>query len=205
MLVEINGYSVRSFFRFSDQTSRLMHRLLIGLVNGAPYLCCAVLGCWLTSPLNNWLGRRGTIFLTAALSALTCIWMGVTNSWQHLFAARCVTVPSELPCSIDTDLFSLFLDSFVLGLGIGPKSATVPVYGAETAPPLIRGALVMQWQVWVSFLNSPPNRCFKLSTDFSRSNVDRFRNHARNSLFARFLLRSRLFRYHWTQLAVSRA
>lgn len=101
---------------------------LIGLVNGAPYLCCAVLGCWLTAPLNNWLGRRGTIFVTATLSALTCIWSGCTNSWQHLFAAR-----------------------FVLGLGIGPKSATVPVYGAETAPPLIRGALVMQWQVWTAF------------------------------------------------------
>ncbi|GAA5951544.1 hypothetical protein JCM3765_005965 [Sporobolomyces pararoseus] len=101
---------------------------LLGLVNGAPYLCCAVIGCWLTAPLNNWLGRRGTIFLTATLSALTCIWSGCTNSWEHLFAAR-----------------------FVLGLGIGPKSATVPVYGAETAPPLIRGALVMQWQVWTAF------------------------------------------------------
>ncbi|GAA6013681.1 hypothetical protein JCM11491_005057 [Sporobolomyces phaffii] len=101
---------------------------LLGLVNGAPYLCCAVIGCWLTAPLNNWLGRRGTIFLTATLSALTCIWAGCTNSWEHLFAAR-----------------------FVLGLGIGPKSATVPVYGAETAPPLIRGALVMQWQVWTAF------------------------------------------------------
>ncbi|GAA6016986.1 hypothetical protein JCM11491_006120 [Sporobolomyces phaffii] len=101
---------------------------LLGLVNGSPYLCCAVLGCWLTAPLNNWLGRRGTIFLTATLSALTCIWMACVNSWQHLFAAR-----------------------FVLGLGLGPKSATVPVYGAETAPPLIRGALVMQWQVWTAF------------------------------------------------------
>ncbi|GAA5967400.1 hypothetical protein JCM21900_001041 [Sporobolomyces salmonicolor] len=101
---------------------------LLGLVNGAPYLCCAVLGCWLTAPLNNWLGRRGTIFVTALLSALTCIWSGCTNSWGHLFAAR-----------------------FVLGLGIGPKSATVPVYAAETAPPLIRGALVMQWQVWTAF------------------------------------------------------
>lgn len=101
---------------------------LLGLVNGAPYLACAVLGCWLTAPLNNWLGRRGTIFWTATLSALTCIWAACTNSWPHLFAAR-----------------------FVLGLGIGPKSATVPVYGAETAPPLIRGALVMQWQVWTAF------------------------------------------------------
>ncbi|GAA6059574.1 hypothetical protein JCM10212_000630 [Sporobolomyces blumeae] len=108
--------------------NRDQNEWLLGLVNGAPYLACAVLGCWLTAPLNNWLGRRGTIFLTCTVSALTCIWSGVTNSWPHLFAAR-----------------------FVLGLGIGPKSATVPVYGAETAPPLIRGALVMQWQVWTAF------------------------------------------------------
>ncbi|GAA5939641.1 hypothetical protein JCM3775_002075 [Rhodotorula graminis] len=100
----------------------------LGLVNGAPYLACAVLGCWLTAPLNTWLGRRGTIFLTATISALTCIWSACTNSTWHLFAAR-----------------------FVLGLGIGPKSATVPVYAAETAPPIIRGALVMQWQVWTAF------------------------------------------------------
>ncbi|BGP20277.1 hypothetical protein JCM10213_001108 [Rhodosporidiobolus nylandii] len=101
---------------------------LLGLIAGAPYLCCAVLGCWLTSPLNKVFGRRGTIFITALLSALTCIWQGCVNSRWHLFASR-----------------------FVLGLGIGPKSATVPVYAAETAPPLIRGALVMQWQVWTAF------------------------------------------------------
>ncbi|KAK4703578.1 hypothetical protein P7C70_g2639, partial [Phenoliferia sp. Uapishka_3] len=104
------------------------HQWLLGLVAGSPYLACAVLGCWLTAPLNDWLGRRGTIFLTALISGLTCIWSGCVNSWGHLFAAR-----------------------FVLGLGIGPKSATVPVYAAETAPPMIRGALVMQWQVWTAF------------------------------------------------------
>ncbi|GAA6055015.1 hypothetical protein NBRC10513_005677 [Rhodotorula toruloides] len=101
---------------------------ILGLVNGAPYLCCAVLGCWLTAPLNNWLGRRGTIFLTAFISAAACIWSACTSTRWNLFAAR-----------------------FVLGLGIGPKSATVPVFAAETAPPLIRGALVMQWQVWTAF------------------------------------------------------
>ena len=31
--------------------------------------------------------------------------------------------------------------------GIGPKSATVPIYAAECSPPEIRGALVMQWQM----------------------------------------------------------
>lgn len=38
-----------------------------------------------------------------------------------------------------------------MGLGIGPKSATTPIYTAECAPRRIRGALVMQWQVWTAF------------------------------------------------------
>lgn len=85
-------------------------------------LCCGVISCWLSAPLNSYLGRRGTIFLTAFISFAACIWQGVTNSWQHLLVAR-----------------------FVLGFGIGPKSTTVPVYAAECAPPVIRGALVMMW------------------------------------------------------------
>jgi MFS family permease len=86
------------------------------------------LGCWLTIPLNHYFGRRGSIFFAATLSALTCVWQGLTSSWQHMFVAR-----------------------LMLGLGIGPKSATVPVFAAECAPPLIRGALVMQWQTWTAF------------------------------------------------------
>lgn len=38
-----------------------------------------------------------------------------------------------------------------LGLGIGPKSATAPILVAEVAPAVIRGALVMQWQMWTAF------------------------------------------------------
>jgi len=91
-------------------------------------LCCAILGCWLTDPLNRYFGRRGTIFICALISFLACIWQGVTNSWPHLFIAR-----------------------FVLGLGIGPKSSTVPVYAAECSPPAIRGGLVMMWQMWTAF------------------------------------------------------
>lgn len=45
----------------------------------------------------------------------------------------------------------MFIARFCLGLGIGPKSATVPIYAAETTPPAIRGALVMQWQMWTAF------------------------------------------------------
>ena len=78
--------------------------------------------------MNQWLGRKKTIFVTCAISFITCIWAALTNSWWHLFISR-----------------------FFLGVGIGPKSATVPVYTAECSPASIRGALVMMWQMWTAF------------------------------------------------------
>ncbi|KAL4784072.1 hypothetical protein BJX76DRAFT_357402 [Aspergillus varians] len=125
----VNGAQIfyKHQFGIEDETSS-RHNWISGLVNSAPYLCCAVIGCWLTVPFNSWFGRRGTIFITCILSATTCLWQGFVNTWWHLFIAR-----------------------FCLGFGIGPKSATVPIYAAETAPPAIRGALVMQWQMWTAF------------------------------------------------------
>ncbi|CAL5874040.1 uncharacterized protein PFLUO_LOCUS8326 [Penicillium psychrofluorescens] len=124
----VNGAQIfyKPQFGIADNGSR--SSWLAGLVNAAPYLCCAVLGSWLTVPFNHHFGRRGTIFLTCCFSAITCLWQGFVNTWWHMLLAR-----------------------FMLGLGIGPKSSTVPVYAAETAPPAIRGALVMQWQAWTAF------------------------------------------------------
>lgn len=34
---------------------------LQGLVNGAPYLACALAGVWLNVFLSSWFGRRGSI------------------------------------------------------------------------------------------------------------------------------------------------
>ncbi|KAH6629572.1 hypothetical protein C7974DRAFT_359430 [Boeremia exigua] len=100
---------------------------LLGLVNGAPYLCCA-LACCLNYPLNKYLDRRGVIFTTCIISSVTCLLQAFSRTWWHLFLAR-----------------------FALGFGIGPKSATIPIYAAEAAPENIRGALVMMWQMWTAF------------------------------------------------------
>ncbi|KAI1924376.1 hypothetical protein LOY89_000993 [Ophidiomyces ophidiicola] len=108
--------------------SQAMADNLTGLIVGAPYLACAVLGCWLTEPLNRYTARRGTIFISCVIAALASIWEGLANSWVNLFLAR-----------------------FFLGLGIGSKSSTVPVYAAECSPAPIRGALVMMWQMWTAF------------------------------------------------------
>ena len=39
----------------------------------------------------------------------------------------------------------------LLGIGMGLKEVTVPVYTAEVSPPIIRGGLVMSWQIWTAF------------------------------------------------------
>jgi hypothetical protein len=42
----------------------------------------------------------------------------------------------------------------LLGIGMGAKACTVPVYAAENTPASIRGGLVMSWQLWVSIFST---------------------------------------------------
>ncbi|KAJ7136496.1 hypothetical protein C8R43DRAFT_1020410 [Mycena crocata] len=124
----INGAQIIYPKQFGIGSDSQHDTWIVGLVNSAPYMCCAFIGCWLTDPLNKAFGRKKTIFITCLISFLTCLWSAFTNTWWHLFLAR-----------------------FVLGFGIGPKSATVPIYAAECSPAAIRGALVMMWQMWTAF------------------------------------------------------
>ena len=52
---------------------------LQGLINGAPYLCSALIGCWSTKPLNYYLGRRGTIFVSCLISFVASFWMAAVD------------------------------------------------------------------------------------------------------------------------------
>lgn len=101
---------------------------LVGLVNAAPYIASAFIGCWLSDPLNNYFGRRGTIFFAAVFCLLSVIGSGCTQNWWELFICR-----------------------LLLGIGMGAKASTVPIYAAENVPALIRGGLVMSWQMWTAF------------------------------------------------------
>ncbi|PSN64692.1 plastidic glucose transporter 4 [Corynespora cassiicola Philippines] len=99
-----------------------------GLLNGAPYLCSALIGCWTNAPLNKYFGRRGCIFISCVISFITGFWMAAAEHWINLLFAR-----------------------FALGFAVGAKSSTTPVYAAESAPKTIRGALTMMWQMWTAF------------------------------------------------------
>ena len=98
--------------------------MLEGLVFSAPYLACIV-GCWLTPWLNRHLGRRGTIFFTAIFSTAFALAQAFANTWQSSLILR-----------------------FLMGLGIGPRSATFPIYAAECSPTNSRGTLVVLLQLF---------------------------------------------------------
>lgn len=102
--------------------------LLVGLVNSAPYIGSAFIGCWLSDPANFYLGRRGTIFIAAVFCFLPVIGSAFTQTWPQLFICR-----------------------LLLGFGMGMKGSTIPIYAAENSPATIRGALVMSWQLWTAF------------------------------------------------------
>ncbi|KAI9736268.1 MAG: hypothetical protein M1834_001154 [Cirrosporium novae-zelandiae] len=123
----VNGAQVFYEETFNSGRAVDLSPAILSLINGAPYLLCAF-SCWLNYPLNYYWGRRGTIFFTCIVSSVSCLGQAFTPSWQALFAVR-----------------------LVLGLGIGPKSATIPIYAAECAPSQVRGALVMMWQMWTAF------------------------------------------------------
>ncbi|MCJ1262775.1 hypothetical protein MMC22_002645 [Lobaria immixta] len=101
---------------------------LVGLINCAPYLSASILGCWLSDPLNFYLGRRGTIFVAGIFSLVPVILSGFVTTWQQLLICR-----------------------LILGVGMGAKATTVPIFAAENSPASIRGALVMSWQMYVAF------------------------------------------------------
>jgi hypothetical protein len=74
---------------------------LVGLVNAAPYISTSLLGCWLSDPLNDAIGRRGTIFIAANFSLWPVIASAFCHTWQQLLACR-----------------------LLLGLGMGAKAST---------------------------------------------------------------------------------
>ncbi|EOD52051.1 putative sugar transporter protein [Neofusicoccum parvum UCRNP2] len=101
---------------------------LVGVVNAGPYIGSAFIGCWLSDPCNYYFGRRGTIFISAVFCVITPIGGALCQTWAELFITR-----------------------LLMGIGMGLKGATVPIFAAENAPARIRGALVMSWQMWTAF------------------------------------------------------
>jgi MFS family permease len=96
-----NGANLEFPQAYGIDSNSILDKTIVGLVNAAPYIGTALAGCWLSDPINNTFGRRGTIFLAAQF----CLWPVIASSfcdtWVKLFGCR-----------------------LLLGLGMGTKAAT---------------------------------------------------------------------------------
>lgn len=101
---------------------------VVGLINSAIYLSTAVLGAWLSGPINDKMGRRGTLLIGSLICFLSTATSGLAQNWPELLACR-----------------------FILGIGLGIDASTAAVYAAECAPSLIRGGLAVSWQMFCAF------------------------------------------------------
>ena len=90
----------------NDATAR--YDWLFGLVNAGPYLAAGLIGCLFIDPLNDAfkLGRRGTVFVAAIFSLFAAIGCAVSQTWYQLLVSR-----------------------LLLGIGMGLKASTIPIFG----------------------------------------------------------------------------
>ncbi|KAJ9625535.1 hypothetical protein H2203_004292 [Taxawa tesnikishii (nom. ined.)] len=102
--------------------------LLVGLINAGIYISTGLFGSWISDPINNQFGRRGSIFLGSVFCLIFTIGSAVTTTWQQLLLCR-----------------------LMLGIGLGVNASTIGPYIAETAPAAIRGGLAVSWQMLVAF------------------------------------------------------
>lgn len=86
-----------------------------------------------------------TIFISAIFCLLTPIGSAVTQTWEQLFIAR-----------------------LLMGIGMGLKGSSVPIFAAENSPARIRGALVMSWQMWTVCWRCDSSHPEKSVTDYMR-------------------------------------
>lgn len=96
-----NGATLDFPHVYNIGTRSIRDKLLVGLVNAAPYLGTSFLGCWLSDPINDLVGRRGTIFFSANFCIWPVIGSAFCNTWQQLLICR-----------------------LLLGIGMGTKAST---------------------------------------------------------------------------------
>lgn len=100
----------------------------LGAANSSPFFFAALLGCWLSLPINDWIGRRGAMAVAACLifaSSLGAVWC---TTWYALFLVRVLN-----------------------GIGMGVKAVSTPILASETAVGFWRGSFILAWQLWVAF------------------------------------------------------
>ncbi|KAF2464226.1 MFS general substrate transporter [Lindgomyces ingoldianus] len=97
----------------------------LGMLNAIPLFSAGIFGTTLADPLQeNYLGRRGSILVSALITIASTIGASATQSVGQLAACRALN-----------------------GIALGAKGSIVPIYSAEISPEHIRGKILANWQL----------------------------------------------------------
>jgi len=86
----MNGANLYLPSAMSIDASSAHGAFIMGLINCGLFLGQASFGAWLSEPLNNRLGRRGTIFVASALCLIGNLGSAISSSWPLLILCRLV-------------------------------------------------------------------------------------------------------------------
>ncbi|KAF4987953.1 hypothetical protein FDECE_15236 [Fusarium decemcellulare] len=147
-----NGANLEFPNAFGIGGASIHDKLLVGLVNSAPYIGTAFFGCWLSDPMNQHFGRRGTIFFSANFCLWPVIGSAFCNNWLQLFGCR-LLLGVGMGTKASTGKFSLLRRRSRKSMACSELMCgmIVPIFAAENSPAPIRGAFVMSWQMWTAF------------------------------------------------------
>ncbi|KAI1441126.1 hypothetical protein F5Y02DRAFT_431428 [Annulohypoxylon stygium] len=124
----INGASLYADQFGLNPTSPGQDDYKLGAANASPFFFAALLGCWLSLPINDLVGRRGAMAIAAILIFASSLGAAWCLTWGKLFSVRVVN-----------------------GIGMGVKAVSTPILASETAVGFWRGSAILAWQLWVSF------------------------------------------------------
>lgn len=118
----INGASLYDAHFLGNESKNFTWEL--GAANASPYFSAALLGCWVSLPINDLIGRRGSMAVAASLIFVSSIGSAWCNTWVKLFAVRIIN-----------------------GVGMGIKAVSTPILASESSVYYWRGTAILAWQL----------------------------------------------------------
>lgn len=80
-----------NFTTIADENSRpQLDDWKLGATNASPFFFAAFVGCWLSLPLNDRIGRRGAMAVAACLIFASSLGSAWCSSWRELLLVRIV-------------------------------------------------------------------------------------------------------------------
>jgi sugar porter (SP) family MFS transporter len=117
----VSGAQIEYLKHFNITNTNITGLLAAGTTLGA------LVGSMLSIMLNEFIGRRGSLFVASIWSIGASLWEALAPSWKMLLAGR-----------------------LMLGVSMGIISSTVPVLLSEAVPTAIRGAIASLYQQMVA-------------------------------------------------------